>query len=119
VERLRRKGDFVRAFRKGRRLDGALFLMIAVANDLGHPRLGLAAGKRVGDAVRRNRAKRVLREIFRHNKERLAGIDLVLVAKPGVERAPVEEVEREYRRRLGQLAGRRVWPRRPVAARPD
>jgi ribonuclease P protein component len=94
--------------------------MIAVANQLGHARLGLAAGRRVGGAVRRNRAKRVLREVFRQNKEReLAGIDLVLVAKPGLESAPLEEVEREYRRRLGQLAGRRGRSRRPVSARPD
>ena len=75
-ERLRSGGEFQRVLRKGLRLDGPLFTLIAVENALGYGRLGLAASRRLGGAVARNRAKRLLRESFRRHK--LPGMDLVL-----------------------------------------
>jgi len=51
-------------------------------NDLGHPRLGIAIGRPVGNAVRRNRIKRLLREAFRHHQSDLpTGYDLVIVVR--------------------------------------
>jgi len=101
--RLRQKADFGRAFRRGVRLDGDLFLMIAVKNGLAHGRLGLAVGRKVGGAVRRNRAKRLLRESFRLNQCQLSGFDVVLVAKAAIVKHRCQEVESEYRRRLERL----------------
>src|SRR5687767_6106354 len=78
-ERVRSAADFRRAFRKGLRFDGALFTLLAVANQLEVARIGLAAGRRVGNAAVRNRAKRLLRETFRRNKSDLIrGLDLIL-----------------------------------------
>jgi large subunit ribosomal protein L34 len=54
-ERLRRAGEFRRAFRRGLRLDGPLFLLLAVENQAGYGRLGLVASRRLGGAVARNR----------------------------------------------------------------
>jgi ribonuclease P protein component len=101
-------------FREGRRLDGPLFLVIAARNDTGQPRLGLAAGRRLGGASARNLAKRRLREAFRRAKPELAH-DLVLVPKRELLEASAADVEREYRRRLERLERAARARARPAA----
>jgi ribonuclease P protein component len=65
-----------------------LFAVIARPNTLGHARLGLAVGVRAaGNAVRRNRVKRIIRETFRANQQELPPVDLVVNAKPGAGQA--------------------------------
>ena len=54
----------------------------ALANGLGHPRLGLSIGRKVGMAVRRNRIKRWIRETFRLMQHELACADLVVSVRP-------------------------------------
>ena len=57
--------------------------LAAGPNGLDRPRLGLSIGKRVGNAVARNRVKRRIREAFRLLKPTLpAGLDLVVGARP-------------------------------------
>ena len=105
AERMVRGSEFRKAFRQGIRLDGPLFLMVAASNGRAYSRLGLAASRKVGGAVARNRAKRVLRESFRRLKT-LPGFDLVLIPKPEILECTQPEVEREYRDRLRRLAAR-------------
>jgi len=58
--------------------DGLLVLH-ALENDLGYPRLGVSIGKSCGNAVTRNRLKRLLREAFRQNKHLITpGFDYVV-----------------------------------------
>ena len=62
--------------------------MIARPNGLGHARLGLAVGVRAaGNAVNRNRVKRVVREAFRHIHQELPAVDLVVNARPAAGKA--------------------------------
>jgi ribonuclease P protein component len=123
-ERLRRREkltigvDYRRVFRRGIRLDGPFFLMVALDNDRGYGRLGLAASRRVGGAVARNRAKRMLRESFRRNKPLASGFDLVLVPKREIVEPVQAEVEREYRERLRRLVSRRTGAGRARVAPP-
>ena len=116
-ERLRAAADYRRVFRRGLRIDGPLFLLVAAENERGFPRLGLAAGKRAGGAVERNRAKRLLREAFRRTKPPEGrSIDLVFVPKPEMADHTQEEVEREYQERLRRLEARWARGSRPHPA---
>jgi ribonuclease P protein component len=89
---------------------------VAAGNSIGSNRLGLAAGRSLGSASCRNRAKRLLREVFRRNKFE-GSLDLILIPKAEMADRTFAEVEREYRARLRRLASRRQpdlrVPRRP------
>ena len=52
-------------------------------SDGGPARLGITVTRKVGNAVRRNRIKRLVREWFRTRKEQLSGCDLVVIARRG------------------------------------
>lgn len=99
-ERLRRSADFQRCYREGRRRSGALATLHFVANDLGHPRLGVTVSRKVGNAVVRNRLKRWTRDYFRREAPRagLAGIDLVVHYKPAAGLAAGPAVRAELAR---------------------
>jgi len=90
-------------------LDGRFFTLLAAESSSGFCRFGLATSRRVGGAVERNRAKRLLRESFRRNKnEALDGLDLVLVPKREIVGLKLNEVEVEYRLRVARLLRRRA-----------
>lgn len=67
-ERLLKPDEFVKVRKSGKRFYTKSFTVFILPNSLGRRRLGLSAGSRVGNAVRRNRIKRLLREFFRLNK---------------------------------------------------
>jgi ribonuclease P protein component len=80
--RLRHKGDFDAAYAHGRRISDGFFSVTARANDAGAPRLGLAvAVKLAGNAVARNRLRRIIRESFRLHQRELPPVDLVVSAR--------------------------------------
>jgi ribonuclease P protein component len=62
------------------------FLILARANHLDRPRLGLViAKKHIRLAVARNRIKRLIRESFRHQQQPLSGIDVIVLARKGMD----------------------------------
>jgi len=108
-QRLRTGADFDAVFKKGARLDGPIFLIVAAPNGRRFDRLGLAVSRRVGGAVERNRARRLLREGFRRlERAGSPGVDLVVVARAALARRGQAEVDRELRERLQSIRRRAV-----------
>jgi len=63
--RLRTAAEFDAVFKRGARLPGRLFLLVVAQSRVRFDRLGLAVSRKVGGAVARNRARRLVRESFR------------------------------------------------------
>lgn len=90
--RLTRSDDFKRVRQSGKSYAHPLVVLVAQAAELPRVRVGVAAGRMVGNAVQRNRAKRLLREAVRPILPGLpSGWDLILIARPGVAVASLEE----------------------------
>ncbi len=91
--RLTRSEDFQRVRRTGKSYAHPLIVLVAQPNGEGKLRVGVAAGRTVGTAVKRNRAKRLLREAIRTLLPSLApGWDLILIARPALVSADLFEV---------------------------
>lgn len=82
-DRVLRKGDFDRAFEAGQRAFAKGLVVYLRDAGLGRPRIGLVTSRRFGDAVTRNRARRLLREAFRLDSARLPPLDIVALPQPG------------------------------------
>ena len=82
TSRLTKPSDFRKVFRSLNRSADNNFLVLAQRNGLVIARLGLAISKRrINKAAERNKVKRLIRESFRHKKNDLGGLDVVVVAK--------------------------------------
>ena len=107
--RLRRRADYLRCYRTGRRRHGAVAIVYFVPNQLGHPRLGITASRKVGKAVVRQRLKRRIREVYRRwqDRGRLPALDLVVHLKPEAGKSDFPAMRAELLRLLAGLRERR------------
>jgi ribonuclease P protein component len=109
AQRLHNKSDFDRVYRDAKRSADALFAVFARPKPGSPPRLGLAiAARTVGNAVRRNRIKRLIRESFRLHQHELPAADIVVNARNGARNADnasiVQSLERHWRNLSKQCA---------------
>ena len=109
--RLRTRDEFQKVYAEGQRYDGRLMAAFLRQNDLANHRLGVTAStKAIGKSVDRNRAKRVLRELFRRSTPELGNLgrtyDWVLNAKRALTSSNEELRFREFRRIVEQVAQR-------------
>ncbi|MCU0306781.1 MAG: ribonuclease P protein component [Thermoleophilia bacterium] len=108
--RITRSRDFDAVYRRGRSAASRHLVLYAFPReDAGDdpPRLGLSVSRRVGNAVERNRVKRVLREQFARIAPGLpAGVDFIVIARPGAAAYVEERGSAALGERLGELAAR-------------
>lgn len=114
ARRVRRRAEFLRAQKGGRRHHAAHFTVILYdRGDSELPRLGLVTSRKVGNAVRRNRIRRTLRELFRLEMGRFpTGFDVVIIAKDGAAALDSGAIRDEIH---AALAKRRAGP--PASSR--
>ena len=106
--RLSARADFQRIYAEGQRYDGRLLAAFLRKNDLSEHRLGVTAStKAIGNSVQRNRAKRLLRELFRRSAVEMNGLrqtyDWVLNAKRALLNANEELRFQEFRKIVDQV----------------
>ena len=107
-EHIRKREDFERIYNTGHRHSGRLMTMFVSPNGRAGARLGIAATRKMGSAVVRNRAKRLVRDLFRHHKPP-GGFDIVVVPRREMLDASYVTLEAEFR----ALLDRRNQPGRP------
>jgi ribonuclease P protein component len=105
--RIRKRADFLRVQSQGQRASTPHFTLLVAAGVAGPSRLGIVVTKKVGNAVARNRVKRVCRECFRLWPDYVPeGIDLVVIAKEGAPELGLAAVREEWRRAQGTVLKR-------------
>ena len=123
-ERIRRRPEFERVYNEGTRISGRFMTVFLLPNARETQRCGVAATRKLGSAVERNRAKRLAREIFRRHKA-APGYDVVIVPRREMLDAPFANLEADYDRALerrgnarpGTQSGRRRRGRSSAAPR--
>lgn len=108
TQRVRRRGEFTRVFDLSLRTKSRYLTMLVAPNGAGRARLGIVASRKLGDAVRRNRAKRLLRELFRRTGTLPAGLgfDIVVIPRRELFDASYPNLESDFRVALKRSAER-------------
>lgn len=104
VARVRRRPEYEGIYERGRRQSGRLMTVFVLENGLGRARLGIAATRKLGGAVVRNRAKRLVREVFRRNPPD-RGLDIVVIPRRELLEADYAHVEADFLAILARRGG--------------
>ncbi len=111
-DHIRNGDDFRRVFASGGKAADNVLVVFALTSETGHTRLGLSVSRKVGNAVRRNRWKRVLREAFRLSRPQLPeGVDLVVIPRSSL--WPTLALVQASLPRLARQAAKRLVRPRP------
>ena len=111
---LKNNYEFQRLYRKGASAVGGGMVVYCMRNRQGRTRLGLTASTKLGNAVRRNRARRRLREVYRLNLAALRpGYDVILVARSRTLTASWGELNETFLRLCRKLGLLRDGPEPP------
>ena len=106
--RVRRRDEFQRVFDFSQRARGQYVTVLVAPNDRRTARLGIVASRKLGDAVRRNRAKRLIREVFRRSDllPPGKGLDVVVIPRRELFDAAYSSLESDFRATVRRCAAR-------------
>ena len=103
--RLTTRAQFREVYARGHRARSDSFTLFGLPNGLDRSRLGVTVTRKIGGAVKRNRAKRRLRELFRRNREELSPrMDIVINAHPAMVGSDYAGLELEFIQGMRRLA---------------
>jgi ribonuclease P protein component len=111
ASRLLRRPQFSRVFETGLRIQGRFLTVLLTPNETGRPRLGIVASRKLGNAVKRNRAKRLIREAFRrYELPAVRGLDVLVIPRREIFDAACSNLESDFRNALRRGAKRLEAP---------
>lgn len=98
--RLCKKRDFQYVYKHGKSyVDYYSILYVFKSNDEKTSRIGIAVGKKLGNAVVRNRIKRLMREVYRHNTFKIKnGFDLIWIARRPLVKSNINIFNKSFKR---------------------
>lgn len=109
ASRIRARKQYREVYDHGHRVPTAYFILFGRKGITPRSRLGITATKKFGHAVARNRIKRVVREIFRRNRDIVAApVDVVVNVKSTARQQPYGRLEADLVSRMQELH-RRVY----------
>ena len=96
---LRKDADFDNVYKRGRSVGERYVVVFYIKNHRDINRTCFLASKKVGNSVRRNRARRLMRESYRLMKDRLPiGYDIIIIARNTITGRKFSEVDKSIRR---------------------
>jgi ribonuclease P protein component len=95
-DRIRKRSEYQAIYEKARRVPSRSFVLFVLPNTQNRPRIGITVTKKIGGAVQRNRAKRLVREIFRRHKSELQDVDIVVNGRTALPAADYHRLESEF-----------------------
>lgn len=98
ARRITRRADYQRVLAKTPRTHGRFFTLVVGPNSHGRMRLGMVASRKLGNAVKRNLAKRLIREIFRRSGQTgsEAALDVVVIPRPAIFAADFSSLQQDF-----------------------
>ena len=104
ISSIKKTNEFSRVYRRGKRLKNPWFDLVFKANGTEENRLGISVSKKVGNSVRRNRARRLMKESFREIAGDCGtGYDFVFIARNTINGVKCMDVTRSMRQALKRI----------------